>query len=295
MNLRIPQIMSRAALGWALYTIAALGVFLALTFPYAQLQARLLDEVARGTGLEVRADRWEPVWPLGIAWSDVSATAPGLPRFGADLVSVHTEIWSLVQGPAILHGQIRLPGPQGAGGLITGRLLLNRWSPQGPGRLTGSVEQLNLPALSLPLIKQGTLRGTFDQRWTQLASPSEFLRGQGDWQAEVKGLDLEHVPIGPLTLPSVTFTSLKARLQCQDGTCRIEGLQGDGPDGTVSGEGVLTVLEPLSDSRLILSLSLIVAEAYKRRVPVAALLQGPPGAPVKVTLTGPLTRLQATL
>ncbi len=287
--------MPRAALGWALYTIAALGVFLALTFPYAQLQARLLDEMARSTGLEVRADRWEPLLPLGIAWRDVSATAPGLPRFGADLVSVHTELWSLVQGPAILHGQMRIQGPQGAGGLITGRLALDRRSPQGPGRLTGSVEQLHLPALSLPLIKQGTLRGTFDQRWTQLASPSEFLRGQGDWQAEVSGLDLEQVPIGPLTLPSVTFTNLKARLHCQDGTCRIEGLQGDGPDGTVSGEGVLTVREPLSDSRLILSLSLTVAETYKRRVPVAALIQGPPGAPVKVTLTGPLTRLQATL
>ncbi|MDE3118636.1 MAG: type II secretion system protein GspN [Nitrospirota bacterium] len=295
MNLQVHQIMSRSALGWALYTIAALGVFFALTFPYAQLQVQLLDEVARGTGLEVHADRWEPVWPLGIAWNDVSATAPGLPRFGADRVSVHTEIWSLVQGSAILNGQIRLPGPQGAAGLITGQLALDRWEPQGPGRLTGSVERLNLPALSLPLIKHGTLRGTFDQRWTRLISPSEFLRGQGDWQAEVNGLDLEHIPVGPLTLPSVSFTSFKARLQCQDGTCRIEGLQGDGPDGTVSGEGVLTVREPLSDSRLILSLSLTVADAYKRRIPVAALLPGPPGAPIKVTLTGPLAHLHATL
>jgi type II secretion system protein N len=296
MNTRLRQMFSRGTMGWLLYAIAALAWFVLLTFPYEQLQARLLNEVSDRTGLEIRAQGWALDWPLGISWTGVSVTAPGLSPMEADQVVLRAGLWPLLQGQMLFDGQIRLSGRQGnAGGLITSQLSLETWSVEGPGRLTGSVEQLNLSGLPLPLVTQGTLRGTFEQRWKKLAGLSEFLHGQGTWQVEVSGLELEQVPIGPLFLPSVTLASLKTRLQCQSGTCKIEGLQGDGPDGTLHGNGILTLRARLSDSRLILPLSLTVTEAFKRRAPVAALLPGLPGAPVIVTLSGSLSHLQPAL
>lgn len=296
MNKHLRQMLSSGTVGWSLYVIAALGCFLLLTFPYEQLQARLLNEVSGRTGLEIRARGWALAWPLGISWTGVSITAPGSPQVGADLVLVQAALWPLFQGQMLLDGQIRLSGRQGReGGLVTSQLSLETWSAAGPGRLTGSVEQLELSGLPLPLVMHGTLRGTFEQRWKKRAGSSAFLHGQGTWQMEVSGLELEQIPIGSLVLPSVTFASLKTRLQCQDGTCKIEGLQGDGPDGTLNGNGILTLQAPFSDSRLMLPLSLTVTEAFKRRVPVVALLPGLPGTPVIVTLSGPLSHVQPAL
>lgn len=183
----------------------------------------------------------------------------------------------------------------GTAGTIAARLSLDSWAGEGPGHFAGSIEQANLSALSVPMTKQGILRVTFDQRWKGLAGPLGFLHGQGTWQAELTGLELEQVPIGVAILPSLSFATLKARLQCQEGTCKIEGLQGDGPDGTLTGEGVLTLKHPLSESMLILSLSLTATDGLKRRVPAAAILPGPQSPPLKVTLAGPLSNLQPKL
>lgn len=294
MNPNVAQILSRQSLGWALYAVAAFVLFLSLTFPFEPLQARLLDEVARGTGWTLQAEQWEAAWPLGVVWHRVSATAPGRPRFEAEHLTLQAELTPLLKGEMRLLGQLRLGGPAGkGGGTISGRLTLESWSAEGPGRLSGSVESLDLAGLAGPAVRQGILQLAFDQRWKKLDRQTRTLQGQGTWQAEVTGLELDQVPVGPLVVPSLTVTDLKARLQCQDVTCRIEGLQGHGPDGTLTGEGVLTLRQPLADSTVILSLALAVSEDFKRRFPAAALLPGPPGTPLKITLTGPLANLQA--
>lgn len=288
------RFLSRESLGWALYALAAFVLFLSLTFPFDQLQARLLDEVARGTGWSVHAEDWEAAWPLGLVWTRVSATAPGRPRLEADRLALRAELASLVRGRLSLVGHLRLDGP-GGNGVVSGRLALDSWSARGPGRLSGMVERLDLAGFARPPLRQGVLQLTFDQKWNRLDPSRRTLQGQGAWQAQVTGLELEQVPAGPLVIPSVTVSDIKARLQCQDETCRVEGLQGNGPDGTLTGEGVLTLRQPPAESTLILSLSLSVSEAFKQRFPAAALLPGPPGTPLKVTLTGPLSNLQAKM
>lgn len=299
MSTRLHRIFSRRTLGWSLYTLAAFGACFLLTFPYESLQARLLSEVSGRTGLEVRAEDWDLAGPLGFVWTGVSVTGPDLPRFGADRVAVEAEFLPFLQGQIRLNGHARLASAHGGpGGTITSHLALEGWSGKGPGRLTGTIEQVSLSDLPLPLTKQGILQVTFDQRWKEFEGPDRLKRvwqGQGTWQVEVNGLELEQVPIGPLFLPSVVLARLKTQLRCQDGICKIEGLQGQGPDGMLNGDGVLTLRSPFADSRLVFSLSLTVSEAYKRRVPIAALLPGLPGTPVIVTLSGSLSRLQVAL
>lgn len=291
MNARLARIVSRETLAWTLYALAAFVLFVLLTFPFDRLQARVLDEVARATGWQVAAEDWQPAWPLGLVLNRLTATAPGRPRLEAERLDLQAEPSALLRGRVGLVGQLRLGGA--AGGAINGRLALEGWSAEGAGRLTGMVERLDLAAYAGPVVKQGVLHVTFDQKWHRLDRSRPALQGQGTWQAEVTGLELEQVPLGPLVIPSLTVADLKARLQCQDETCRIEGLQGSGPDGTLTGEGVLTLRQPAAESTVILSLSLTVSEGLKRRFPAAALLPGPPGTPLKITLTGPLSNLQA--
>lgn len=291
MNARLARIFSRETLGWTLYALAAFVLFVLLTFPFDRLQARVLDEVARTTGWQVAAEDWQPAWPLGLVLSRLTATAPGRPRLEAERLDLHAEPSALLRGRLGLVGQLRLGGA--AGGAINGRLALDGWSVDGAGRLTGMVERVNLAAYAGPVVKRGQLQVAFDQTWTRLDRSRPALQGQGTWQAEVTGLELEQLPLGPLVIPSLTVADLKARLQCQEETCRIEGLQGSGPDGTLTGEGVLTLRQPAAESTVILSLSLTVSEGLKRRFPAAALLPGAPGTPLKITLTGPLSNLQA--
>jgi type II secretion system protein N len=296
MNSAISFLRLGARGGWLLYAASMVVVFFMITFPYDQLQARLLADVSRRTGLEIMAEGWQLAWPVGFVWNGVSLIAPGWPRLGADRVQVTVEPLSLLKGRPILEGTAKLSsGPDGQGGLIKGRLALDSWSFGGPAHVNGSIERLALAGLAVPMVRQGTMQAEFDQRWRDPSSAVGILGGEGTWQVEAEGLVLEQVPMGPLLLPSLTASRLKGRLKCKDGACRIETLQGEGPDGTISGEGMLTLKAPLSESALMLSLSVTIAEALKQRFPAAGLVPVSPGTPLKVTLTGPLSRLQITM
>ncbi len=286
----------RAAAGWTAYVVAMVALFVWLDFPTDRLQARLLAEASRQTGLSLHADAWTPEWPLGLAWQDLSVTGPGLPRFGAERVAVEAEVWPLLEGRLILHVTAQVAGRAAEpGGTIAAKVSLDSWSAQGAGSLVGVVERLKPSSLSLPHVSQGTLQASFEHRWTTLQGPLGWLNGQGTWQIDGTGLVLDQLPLGPLTLPPLTIASASGRIHCTDGSCRIQALHADGPDGTITGEGVLTLNAPLSDSALILSLFLTVTDSFKQRFPLAAALPGTPGAPVKLTVTGPLSKLQPSL
>ena len=66
----------KGPLGWILASLACFIVFLFLTFPYGPLQNRLLTELNRATGWDVRATDWSVGFPAGIEWHDVVLAGP---------------------------------------------------------------------------------------------------------------------------------------------------------------------------------------------------------------------------
>src|SRR5689334_15825302 len=63
--------------GWMAGGVASLLFFLFLTFPFGTLQARVLSELVRATGWDIRAAEWSPALPLAVEWRDVTWTKPG--------------------------------------------------------------------------------------------------------------------------------------------------------------------------------------------------------------------------
>ena len=53
------------------------AVFLFLTFPFGTLQSRVLSELIRATGWDIRAADWSPGLPLAVEWRDLTWTKPG--------------------------------------------------------------------------------------------------------------------------------------------------------------------------------------------------------------------------
>ena len=64
--------------GWMLASLVCFIVFLFLTFPYGPLQDRLLSDVKRTTGWEVRAADWSVGFPAGVEWHDVVIAGPAV-------------------------------------------------------------------------------------------------------------------------------------------------------------------------------------------------------------------------
>lgn len=282
--------------GWGLYVVAMAGVFLVLTFPYDALHANLLLHLDRRTGGEVRAERWYLRWPAGIAWDHLSFAAPGLPRLQADQLQLDLSLMSLLQGTPVLEGTARLvEGDEGTDGLIRTRLLFNSWSLNGPAQVTGTVEQLDLSKLPLTGVKKGILKSQFEQRWSDFSNRDRFLAGDGTWQMELTGVTLEQMRFGPLALPPLTLSSLTGKLDCQAGTCRIQTVKGEGPDGAFSGEGTLIPREPAANSQLTLTVSLTLADALRQRLNLPIFQPGMPAIPLRVTISGPLSNLQVSL
>ena len=72
-----PEILTRKGpLGWGLASVACFIIFLLLTFPYGPLQNRLLTELNRASGWEVRAGDWSVGFPAAIEWRDLVFAGP---------------------------------------------------------------------------------------------------------------------------------------------------------------------------------------------------------------------------
>ncbi len=145
------------------------------------------------------------------------------------------------------------------------------------------------------MLKQGVMRMEFNQRWNNFTRWASFLEGEGEWQIQLSDLLLGQDPRGATSFPSVTISSVRGRLLCSDGTCDIEALKAKGPGGMLSGQGVLALRLPLQESVLTASFMLTSLEGLKQRVPPYGRLTNDSGTPIKLKVSGPLSKLQISL
>jgi type II secretion system protein N len=281
--------------GWMLYTLMMVAIFLAVTFPYEALHAMFLLRLSERTGMEIHTEEWGVRWPAGIIWAHPSIRVAGLQPIEAEQLQVNVKLSSLLRGQPVLVWSGHIGGHSGPNGPIKGELSLASWSWNGSAQILGSVEQLDLSQLEFPLVKRGVLRGRFERRWTHLSSAGRSLLEEATWHVELSELALEHLPIGPRSISSLTLSSLSGRLECHSATCRIESLRGETQEGMLSGEGELVWHDSLSTSHLALTLSVIMTEALKERLHLMSLGPSTPGLPHKITLSGPLSDLHVSL
>ena len=273
---------------WSLYACLMVVAFLLLTFPYDQLQARILAEVSRATGWTIVAEHWGLSWPAGLEWRDVSVAGPGAPQVRVDRIRVSLVPASVFQRHPSVTARIESgEGPEGSRGYMIGRGTLRGWSQPVLVRVTGTAERFDVGRLGLPGMKRGLLKGEFDQRWNET--------GEGKWQLEFTDMQLESIPVGPAVLPLVRFSNLKARAQCREGLCQIESFLGTGPDGTLSATGTLGPRNPALKSEVAVAVTLTVSQEFAQRSAASGMALALPGTPLSVNLKGPVSNLQLGL
>lgn len=275
--------MNKEGLLWILGGLASLIICLIVTFPYGALQSRLLTEFQAGTGWDARAAGWSPGFPLAIEWRDLTVSKPGRPSVQVESARIGISLLGQLTGHRSIEGVIALPGA--VGGRLTGTVKAADWSFQGPTSVTGQAQQLDLAQIVKPFVTKGLLKADVTQGWVGVLGGVLF-KGDGSWKAEIRDLTLEQIPIGPSALPPLTFTHVSIRLSCRDAACEVTEFKGDGPDGSITAQGSLALQQPLQQTGLQLTVTVVGGQGWTQKSAGLPLPPLPPGVPITFKLMG---------
>ncbi len=286
----------KGPLGWGIASLACFIVFLFLTFPYGPLQSRLLTGLNRASGWEVRAVDWSVGLPMTIEWRDVVIAGPTIGVIPVEAVRTTVEVFQALLGRLVLDYAVQLPGVAQAGaGRATGSLTAASWSLRGPVVLKGHLQQMDLAAVLKPYVTRGTVQGDFMHRWDSAQGDNAALKGEGTVKVEIKDLVVERIATGISTIPSLTFGHIQAALACRDAACDVTELKGDGADGSFTAQGRVTLRQPLQQSLLDLTVTMIPGAGFAQKAAGLSLPPFQPGTPLTFKLVGPIMTARVAL
>lgn len=286
----------KGPLGWGLASLACFIVFLLLTFPYGPLQNRLLSELNRASGWEVRAADWSVGLPAAIEWRDVVLAGPTIGAIPIEAVGATVGIFQALLGRLVLDYAVQLPGVAQAGdGRATGSLTAASWSSGGPVVVKGHLQQMDLAAVLKPYVSQGTVRGDFMHRWNSAQGANAVVNGEGTAKVEIKDLVVERIAGGTSSIPSLTFDRIQAALACRDAACDVTELKGDGVDGSFTAQGRVTLRQPLPQSLLDLTVTVVPGAGFAKKAASLSLPPFQPGTALTFKLVGPITNAKVAL
>lgn len=287
----------KAPLAWGMVSIACFIVFLFLTFPYGPLQNRVLTELNRSSGWEVRAADWSVGFPVAIEWHDVVLTGP--PKFGAISLGQFRTTVGILQaflGRLVIEYAAQLPAAgQSGSGSATGSLVSDSWSLQGSLAVKGHLQQVDLAAILKPYVTRGVVQADFAHRWDSAQGADAALKGEGTVKVDIKDLELERISAGASSIPALTFVRVQATLACHDAACDVTELKGDGVDGSFTAQGRMMLRQPLQQSLLDLTVTVVPGVGFAQKAASLSLPPFQPGTTVTFKLVGPVTNARVAL
>lgn len=279
----------KGPLGWGLASMACFIVFLFLTFPYGPLQNRLLTELNRASGWEIRAADWSVGLPMTIEWHDVVLAGPTSGVIPVEAVRTTIGVFQALLGRLVIDCAIQLPGVAQAGaGRAMGSLTAASWSLQGPVVVKGHLQQMDLATVLKPYVSRGTVQGDFRHQWNNTQSAHDAIKGEGTVKVEIKDLAVERIAAGTSSIPSLTFGQIQAALACRAGACDVTELKGDGVDGSFTAQGRVMLRQPMQQSLLDLTVTVIPSVGFAQKAASLSLPPFQPGTPLTFKLVGPI-------
>ena len=292
-----PEILKlKGPLGWGLASLACFIVFLFLTFPYGPLQNRLLTELNRASGWEVRAADWSVGFPAAIEWRDVVLVGPAIGVIPVEAVRTTIGVFQAFLGRLVLDYAVQLPGvAQTGAGRATGSLTTASWSLLGPVTVKGHLQEMELATILKPYVSRGTVQGDFMHRWDSAQGVNAALKGEGSVKVEIKDLVVERSTAGASSIPSLTFGRIQAALACRDAACDVTELKGDGVDGSFTAQGRVTLRQPLQQSLLDLTVTVVPGAGFAQKAASLSVPPFQPGTPLTFKLVGPIMNARVAL
>jgi len=280
---------------WIAVGCGLMFLSVALTFPYGALQARIIGELQRATGTEIRATDWTVGFPAAIEWRRLSVTKPDWPPLQLGLARVQVGLGRLLIGRVNLDLTAQLDEATTMQGAVKLNVAASSWSMTGPVALAGTIQKLDLSKIRHPYLTRGILTGDFTHRLDRTATTGLASFGEGTWKAEAQDLSLDHIPVGNGRTLALTFSSLSIGLACREQICDVTELKGDGIDGSFSGQGTVTMQQPIQQSQLALSLTVIPGVGFAAKAPGLGIPPLPPGMPVTFKVIGTLAQARIAL
>lgn len=294
MNIKWPEAW-REMLAWT-----AGGVFILLfcviaTFPYGMLQARVVAELTRATGMEIRVADWTVGLPLGLEWRNVTLTKPNWTPIQLAVLQTKFGVVQALGGALGLDVVAKLNETPSPTDLAKGTLTASSLSLASPVTIKGQLQQVDLSKLLRRYVSHGTLNGDFSHRVDSGQTASTTMKGEGTWTAEVTDLVIDQIPLGNGRTLSLTFNKVSAGLACRDLRCDVTQLRGDGIDGSFTGEGHISIQQPVQYSQLNLTVTVIPGPGFASKAGALNLPSPPPGTPMTVKIVGTLAQARIAL
>jgi type II secretion system protein N len=277
-------------LAWTVGGVCSMVLGFMATFPYGALHTRLIAEVHRATGMEVRVADWTVGVPLGFEWRNITLSKPDWAPIQLDFLHAKVGIVKALGGGLGLDVVMRLDEASPNAGLAKGTLTASSFSLAGPLAVTGQFQQVDLSRVVRRYVSRGVLNGEFSQHVDLAQATVGAMKGEGTWQAEVQDLAIDQIPVGHGRTVSVVFTTVSAGLVCRDIVCDVTELKGDGIDGSFTGEGTITVQQPIQNSQLDLTVTVIPGVGFALKASTLGLPPLPPGRPITVKVVGTLAQ-----
>jgi len=287
---------SKGPLGWGLAALACFIVFLVLTFPYGPLQNRLLTELNRASGWEIRAANWSVGLPMTIEWRDLVLAGPTIGTIPVEAVRATIGVLQVLLGRLVIDYVVQLPGGAQAGvGRASGSLTAASWTLQGPVAVKGHLQQLDLATVLKPYVSRGTVQGDFMHQWNGTQGDHGAVKREGTVKVEIKDLAVERIATGTSSIPSLTFGQVQASLACRDDACDVTELKGDGVDGSFTAQGHVMLRQPVQQSLLDLTVTVIPGAGFVQKAASLSLPPFQPGTPFTFKLVGPIMHAKVAL
>jgi type II secretion system protein N len=273
-----------------LASLACFIVFLFLTFPYGPLQNRLLTELNQTSGWDVRAADWSVGFPAAIEWHDLVLAGPTIGTIPVEAVQATIGVFQALLGQLVVDYAIQLPGVARAGaGRATGSLTAALWSLKtGPIAVKGRLQELDLATVLKPYVSRGVVQGDFMHRWDNAQGAQAVLKGEGTVKVEIKDLVVERIAAGASANSSLALGHIQAAIACRDGACDVTELKGDGVDGSFTAQGHVALRQPLQQSLLDLTVTVVPGAGFAQKAASLSLPPFQPGIPLTFKLVGPI-------
>jgi type II secretion system protein N len=162
------------------------------------------------------------------------------------------------------------------------------WSMLGPVTVNGHLQQMDLVTVLKPYVTRGTVQGDFTHRWNGAQGADAALKGEGTMKVEIKDLVIDRFNTGASSTPSLTFDRIQASLACRDGACDVTELKGDGTDGSFTAQGRVMLQQPVQQSLLELTVTVIPGAGFPQKAASLGLPPFQPGTPLTFKLVGPM-------
>lgn len=281
---------------WTTIGLCAVVTGMAVTFPYDALHARAVAELNRNTGLDIRATNWTATWPLGLSWQHVTLTQPDWAPIQLDRLNAKVGLLAALTGGLSLEVDALLDNDAPKTGLANATLTSSSWSlGEGSTSLKGRLQLVDLSKILHRYVSRGVLNGDFTHRFDSVHTPPTALKGEGTWNADATDLAIDHIPLGNGRTLSLVFTKVSAGLACRDAVCEVTELNGDGLDGSFTGQGTITLQQPIQESQLALTVTVTPGTGFAPKAEALGLPPLPAGTSLTLKIVGPLAQARMAL